>query len=115
MKAIQKGGRPPKRMLGAAESQEDRNRLKKMRVQHKASISSSISSLDPFTALNEMPGITPESPQKDHCDLKPRVSSKGKKKVIRTILAPPAAPPSIKPKVKVHHQEPSSNLALTYS
>ena len=109
-KVIKKRGRPPKCVLGATESQkdeeEDQNRPKRMRVQQKASISSLTSSLDPFDELNKMPGITPESPKKDHCDLKPRVSTKSKKKVARTILASPAILPSIKTKVHHYHHHP---------
>ena len=109
-KVNRKRGRPPKCALGATESQndkeEDQKRLKRTRLQQIASISSSTSSLDPFAALNEMPGITPESPKKDHYALKPGGPSKGKK-VVRTILPSPDAPSNIK--MKVHHQEPKSS------
>jgi hypothetical protein len=94
-KAIRKRGRPPKEHL---ESQDDDDggggknlkRLKKTRLQQKSSMSP-----DPFFALNMMPGITPESPKKDHCDLKPKVSYKGKE-VVRVNYA---APPNFKVKV----------------
>ena len=79
---------------------EDLPRLKKTRLQQKASIPSSSSPLDPFDALNMMPAITPESPKKDHCDLKPKVSVKGKQDVTKT-GASTSAP--LKVKTKVHH------------
>jgi hypothetical protein len=100
---IRKRGRPQKHhVLQPSEAQdiEDLPRLKRTRLQQKASIPSSPSPLDPFEALNMMPGITPESPKKDHCDLKPKVSGKGKQAITKT-GASTSAPPNVK--TKVHH------------
>jgi hypothetical protein len=81
-KAIRKHGRPAKKHVESQDVDDEKPKgLKKTRLQQKSSISSSSSSscsLDPFLALNMMPGITPESPKKDHFDSKPEMSKKGK-------------------------------------
>jgi hypothetical protein len=46
-----------------------------------------------------MPGITPESPKRDHCDFKFQIPQKGKKRVERVIPASSAAPTNPKNKM----------------
>jgi hypothetical protein len=88
--------------VSESQNNVDHRKLKRTRNQPKAFTSSS--SADPFTALNKMPAITPESPNKDHEDSKPKVTHKHKDNVKKGLASSAACP---KPKTKVHHLQKS--------